>query len=161
MGIRIFLKGSLFMKCSLEILGDQVNLGEDLDLDTGIYKRRTVDNHRTSHMIQPSFLTGVRIRISFLTDETCKVRQFSFFANDKENKSKHLATFKAPKTTNTWVTYAFSKVMHTWSVQVEPKIDFKLGSDAVVRIKYQFLGYFDKGYSIGENTEGTIRLETY
>ena len=83
MGIRVFLRGSLFMKCSMEILGDQVNLGEELDLDTGIYKKRTVDNNRTSHMIQPSFLTGVRIRISFLTEESCKVRQFTFFANDK------------------------------------------------------------------------------
>ena len=85
MGIRVFLRGSLFMKCSMEILGDQVNLGEELDLDTGIYKKRTIDNNRTSHMIKPSFLTGVRIRISFLTEESCKVRQFSFLANDKNN----------------------------------------------------------------------------
>ena len=42
--------------------------------------------------------------------------------------------------------------------EVEPKIDFQIGSDAVTRVKYQFLGYYDKGYS--ENSEMSIKLQT-
>ena len=40
--------------------------------------------------------------------------------------------------------------------KVEPKIEFPIGSDAVVRVKYQFLGYYDKGYS--EKTEESIKF---